>query len=32
LRPHEIRVLLEGKMIPDPPGFEAQVAEFFAIE
>jgi hypothetical protein len=26
----ETRVLREGKVIFDPPGFEAQVAEFFA--
>jgi Uma2 family endonuclease len=28
----ETRVLREGKVILDPPGFEAQVAAFFAIE
>jgi Uma2 family endonuclease len=28
----ETRVLREGKAILDPPGFEAQVAAFFAIE
>jgi len=28
----ETRVLREGKVILDPPGFDAQVAEFFAIE
>jgi Uma2 family endonuclease len=28
----ETRVLREGKVILDPPGFEAQVAAFFATE
>jgi hypothetical protein len=28
----ETRVLREGKVTLDPPGFEAQVAEFFATE
>jgi Uma2 family endonuclease len=28
----ETRVLREGKVVLDPPGFEAQVAAFFAIE
>jgi hypothetical protein len=28
----ETRVLREGKVIPDPPGFEAQVMGFFATE
>jgi Uma2 family endonuclease len=28
----ETRVLREGKVVLDPPGFEAPVAEFFAIE
>jgi hypothetical protein len=32
LRLRETRVLREGKMILDPPGFEPQVAAFFAIE
>ncbi len=28
----ETRVLREGMVVLDPPGFEAQVAEFFAVE
>jgi Uma2 family endonuclease len=28
----ETRVLREGKVVLDPPGFDAEVAEFFAIE
>jgi Uma2 family endonuclease len=28
----ETRVLREGKVVLDPPGFDAQVAEFFATE
>jgi hypothetical protein len=28
----ETRVLREGVVVLDPPGFEAQVAAFFAIE